>query len=286
MPNNGATPSIEKLEGQVDDLLKQLDDVVTKMGGGGGPGPNSEGAGATGSAKDNAGGFKKRPLKTVNKAAEDTEEDPDMVKARLEQEWEEFQAFRKAKGKKAEAAADEEDDMDEDDMGKAAEMIEKGDDETLTINGTTIYKSAVGENQFAIFKSLNADLAKTQDRLQKAQDETELATLRKRADDDYPFVPGSTDERALMLKAMNGMPAAVRKSFESVFIASNKLAKAGFDRVGVHGRDPEDMQKTAATFEGKVSEIKKRDGCTNTEAMQKARAEDPEGFKAYQGKSS
>jgi hypothetical protein len=43
------------------------------------------------------------------------------------------------------------------------------------------------------------------------------------------------------------------------------------------------MAKSAKDFEKKVSEIAARDKISKTDAMAKARQEDPEAFKAYNG---
>ena len=89
-----------------------------------------------------------------------------------------------------------------------------------------------------------------------------------------------------MLKTMEGMPEAIRKSFEKVLEQSEKLAKAGFDTIG--SSDPgknlnPSVAKAKTDFDAKVSEIAKRDSCSKQDAMSKARKEFPDLFKAYQG---
>ena len=150
----------------------------------------------------------------------------------------------------------------------------------MTIEGQVIAKSVVGEAQFAVFKGMADKLEKAQTEIAKERDLRENAEFCKRADDVYKHVPGSTQERADMLKAISKMPEALQKSFEAVLTQSEKLAKSAFETIGtmVSKQDKD----ASETFEKSVSEIRKRDNCTRAEALQKARKENPEGFKAYQ----
>lgn len=189
-----------------------------------------------------------------------------------------------AKKKAVEAAEEDEEDMDEEfDFGKKPVKKSVENDETITIEGQAIAKSAVGETHFAILKGQADRLAKAETEIAKERDARIFAELQKRADAEYAHVPGSTDERATMLKALSAMEEPVRKSFEAVFQAAEKLAKTAFDRVGVNAADADDVKKSVKGFETKVAEIRKRDNCTRTDALAKARQEDPEGFKAFQG---
>ena len=106
------------------------------------------------------------------------------------------------------------------------------DDEVAKIGGQEIRKSAVGDTAFEIMKAQQAQLDNQAADIKKANDATELSDLRKRADDEYLHVPGSTEERADMLKAMSGMDEPLRKSFEAVFTQSEKLAKSAFSTLG------------------------------------------------------
>jgi len=61
------------------------------------------------------------------------------------------------------------------------------------------------------------------------------------------------------------------------------LAKAAFQNHGLSKADIDGAPKSGQAFEAKIAEIQKRDSCTRIDAMSKARKEDPEGFKAFQG---
>lgn len=292
MAGNATTtaPSVEKLEMQVDDILKQLDEVLKTHAAPGAP--DSEGADATGSAKDNEGGMKRRVLrhtqqvKDMGKKANGEGGDED----RLEKLFSDMESFlSKAKKDDPEPDADDEGNMDDTWSGKGKKTTKRAsddaDDETLTIGNQTISKAEVGEAQFDIFKGMNERLVKAQEEIEKHKNDARMANLRKRADDEFEFLPGTTEERAQMLKAIEDLPKDVRASFEKSMTTANKLAKSAFDRVGVRTGDVEGMQKSADSFTTKISEIKKRDSCSRTEALEKARKEDPDGFKAYQSQS-
>lgn len=272
---------LEKLEGQVDDMLKQLDDVLKLHAAPGAP--HSDDEDLTGSGKDNTAGHQ-RPAKShtqqVGKRADD---DEDFI------------------GKKKKVVAQDDSSDDSSDDGDGADDEGEGDDDwsepsakkrapddfddIVTIEGQRIAKSDVGEAMFNILKSQSDKIAKANAEIKKARDEAEMATLRKRADDLYSHVPGTTDERASMLKSIGTMPEALRKSFEKVLMQSEKLSAQAFGKIGKSLAEIEDLGKSAKGFEHKVAEIQKRDSCSRTDALSKARTEDPEGFKAYQSAS-
>jgi hypothetical protein len=59
-----------------------------------------------------------------------------------------------------------------------------------------------------------------------------------------------------------------------------KMAHLAKTLAEAKAKDPE--AKTSPDFEATVAEIRKRDACTHTEALTKARTENPKGFAAYQ----
>lgn len=145
----------------------------------------------------------------------------------------------------------------------AAEAAE--DEEVLKVEGVEIRKSVIGDAQFAIIKSQQARLDKQAEDIAKANEKAELATLKKRADDEFSHVPGSTDDRAAMLKAVAGMTEPLRKSFEAVFVQSQKLAKAAFARVGHGGGNADE-----ASAIGKLDSLAKARAKEKTISFEKA----------------
>jgi hypothetical protein len=164
---------------------------------------------------------------------------------------------------------------------KAAPKVEKAapaDDETVTIAGQTIAKSVVGDGPFAIFKAQAEELEKAKTDIAKERDLREMAELKKRADDEFAHVPGTVEERALMLKALAPLDPKVRKSFETVMTQAEKLSKAAFETLGHKGGKTE----VNGDFEKKVAEIRKRDNCSRVDALSKARTEHPDEYAQFQ----
>lgn len=196
---------------------------------------------------------------TWSKEADDKKKEKDMAKTET---------------KTVEATVEKKDDVKAE---ATVAAVEKKADETVTIEGQQISKS---DPHYAIMKAQADRIEKAEQEIAKERDLREMAELRKSADDLYKHVPGTTDERAEMLKAVARMPEALQKQFTTVLTHSEKIAKAAFDTVGVNGGE---IKKSAQAFEQKVSEIRKRDNCSRTEAMSKARVEDRESFDAFQG---
>lgn len=150
------------------------------------------------------------------------------------------------------------------DTAKAA--LAEATDETIKVGDREVKKSKIGEDTFAIVKA--------------QEERAELAVLEKRAATDYAHVPGTDSEKALVLKAAGGMSEEARKAFDTILGAAERMAKAGFDRIG-YGGDVEPTLKAAqATFTAKVKEIAKRDSVPEFEAMKTARTECPAEFAA------
>lgn len=173
--------------------------------------------------------------------------------------------------------------MSEDDRKKATKKAADAD-EVVKIEGQEIRKSVVGEATFTVMKSQAERIAKAEDDIKKAREEGEMATLRKRADDQYGHVPGTTDERASMLREIGKMDKETQALFEKVFEQSEKLAKSAFGTFGTAagGELTADVKKAADTFVAKVEEIRKAKNISRTAALESARKEFPEEFKAYQ----
>lgn len=200
------------------------------------------------------------------------------------------------KAKKKSAMSDDEkefmDSMDEEDGEKAKKFLamsksERADlmkkagegDETVVVDGETISKRKVGDSQFKLYKRM----ADQESRIAKAEDEAAMAGFQKRADDELSNLPGESIAKAKMLKAIAGMGEEDRKTLDAILKAADATAAAGFTRQGAGGKDLTKAQGDALSkWNSVVSEIAKRDSLPRTKAMQKAQAEHPEEFKAYQ----
>jgi hypothetical protein len=172
---------------------------------------------------------------------------------------------------------------------RAAEIAKaRSGDETVTIEGRTIRKSVVGADQFEIFKATAARIEKQDKEIASERDLRKNAEFTKVAEDKLGDLPGEITAKVAVLKALEPIPAEVRKTLDAMLDAGAKAIKSAFDRLGSgdgKGLSPS-LQKARQAFEGKVSEIAKRDNISKTAAMSKARSEFPDEFKAYQGENT
>lgn len=155
-------------------------------------------------------------------------------------------------------------------------------DEVVTIDGEEIRKSAVGAAQFAIFKRQAERIAALEKSNQDAIAKAETAELTKRAEDEFPHLPGSVDEKVSVLRAIGKADKPTQEAFKKMVVAGEKAIVSAFDKVGHRGGD-QTVEKGA--FEKRVAEVLARDKGSRTEAMEKARKEFPAEFAAYQGQN-
>jgi len=161
---------------------------------------------------------------------------------------------------------------------KAAEK-----DETIEIDGRTISKSKVGDDNFAVFKALQAETEKNRKEAADERARREMAEFSKRAEDELKDLPGETLAKAKVLKAMSGMEDADREVLETMLKSGSKAIKMAFEKLGHAAR--KDVNGDPMAFEKRVSEIASRDKIGKSEAMAVARREYPEEFAAYQGQN-
>lgn len=148
-------------------------------------------------------------------------------------------------------------------------------DETIKVGDQEIRKSAVGDANFTLAKTL--------------ANERQTAQLEKRAAEEFPHVVGTATEKALILKAIDGRPETdpTRKAIEAVLTAQEKMTKAGFARLGTQGGQTETQKAATEAFTEKVAEVRKANpNMAEHEAMEKVRVDHPEIFAAYQNGGS
>jgi hypothetical protein len=177
----------------------------------------------------------------------------------------EVAALKAAKDKADQCASDA---MEE--AKEAKKALAAATDEVISVGGQELRKSVVGEGNFSVAKAL--------------RDERDMAQFEKRAETEFAHVAGTTAEKAAVLKSFAAMPEDARKAAESILTAAEKMAAAGFARLGHSDGSTTPTQKAAeSTFTSKVAEIRKRDNISETEAMRKARIEFPAEFAAMNG---
>jgi len=208
-----------------------------------------------------------------------------LMEKNMPKDIENTEEAKKAELAKAEEAKKAADAVEAEEAKKAA--LAKKNDETLTINGREFKKSAVGEEAFAILKAqaeetevLRTQVTKTTEDLAKERDARRMGELTKRATDELGHLPGTPEEKAGVLKALDEMPEECRTTIEAMFKAGEGAMVHAFNTLGTQQGD---VRKAAGDFKKRVAEVKSRDNCTESEAMAKARKEYPEEFKASQG---
>lgn len=240
------------LQGQLDDLAKTVEELKT--------------ASATAKSELDKANAEKAEAEAIAKTMSEMDEDErEHYKSLSKEDQAKFRGLSSGDRKKA--------------VKKAAD-----DDETITIDGKAIRKSAVGDGVFEIMKAQAKQIEKTQAEVAKERNAREQAEFTKRAE-ALAHVPGSVEERTAMVAAVSKMSPELRKSFEAVLEQSDKLGKAGFDKLGHgggKGAEDDTLAKASRDFMAKVAEIRSRDKCTESLAMSKARKEFPKLFEAYQ----
>lgn len=135
--------------------------------------------------------------------------------------------LKKADPAKAKAFLDSTDEEKDETCKKAA-----SGDETVTVEGRTISKRAVGDDMFAIMKAQSDRIAKTEADIAKARDAAETASFIKSASEDYPSLAGSVEERALVLKALAKSDEATRAAGEAILKAAEAASSFAFSKRG------------------------------------------------------
>src|SRR3990172_3527221 len=165
-------------------------------------------------------------------------------------------------------------------MGKAA------DDETLTDQNSTIRKSSVGDEMFAILKAQSEEIESAVKSAATEKAARQMGEYEKVAKAAYTNLPGTDIEKAHVLKGIESLSEDVQASIVKMLAAGEGAIKSAFTRLGDGGGEDigrqSGLRKGAShPFMGKVREIQKRDSLGHAAAMTKARTEYPDEFAAY-----
>lgn len=143
--------------------------------------------------------------------------------------------------------------------------------ETVEFEGKTVSKSVVGDETFEVIKSLAKKFEENEARVAKAEADAEMATLEKRASEEFKNIAGTPTEIAAVLKGLKSLPEEVATRIEGYMVAVNKSAADDFEVKGT-----KTVSKSADAFNAKVEEIAKRDGIKKSQAFLIAAKEHPE----------
>lgn len=159
--------------------------------------------------------------------------------------------------------------MSEADRKKKMDGMKKND-ETVTVEGKVIAKSAVGDETFALYKRM----ADAEARIAKAEEKAEMAAFEKRAADEYANLPGTDAEKAAILKAVASLGDEVAGNIETILKAANEANAEAFKTIGKNGSA--DDNSAEAKLEKRAKEIAKAENISEAKAYVKALEENPE----------
>ena len=165
-------------------------------------------------------------------------------------------------------------------------------DETVVVAGHTVRKSAVGADTFAIMKAQAEEIEKNKADIAKERELRVNSELTKRADTELAHFGGTVVEKVDVLKAIDTMPEAAKKSLTEMLKAGEKAIAAGFELIGNRGGDApvrkrEEKGETAkGKFETAVDKTAAEYKLTKTQAMSKVRKDQPDLYKAMQDEAA
>lgn len=116
-----------------------------------------------------------------------------------------------------------------------AMKVAKAADESITVNGHEVKKSAVGAGMFEIIKSQQAELQAQKDAIAKSNEQLEMERLTKRASDEFGHLPGKPEDVAAVLKHVGSMPEDVQGTMNAILKAANESATKAFVTKGHSG---------------------------------------------------
>lgn len=164
--------------------------------------------------------------------------------------------------------------LSSEDQEKKAAAVKKAD-ETIEIHGQVIAKSAVGDGMFAVMKAQAIEIAKANERIEKAEREAELQVLAKRADDELAALPGDRLAKARILKASDSLSTEDKAAFDAMLKAANSTLAKAFTTVGKSGTGNVEEGSAEDKLNKKAEEIAKRDGISIQKAYATAVSENP-----------
>jgi hypothetical protein len=148
-----------------------------------------------------------------------------------------------------------EDDGDADDVSKAI----KAGTAFVAAGGILIRKSKVGADVFSVLKATTEQNATLAEQVKKSDEAAALAKFEKQADAEFAHLPGTSAERAELLKAIDAMPEAVKKATLANMAIQEKLAKSAFTMIGRDasdlGLEKKDEDNAEAELDKKAREI-------------------------------
>lgn len=150
----------------------------------------------------------------------------------------------------------------------------KENDEVIKVAGVDIRKSVVGDDTFAVIKS-------QQEQIAEGEKATEIAKAKVEVEKDYGNLPGSADDKAKAMVALNKMAESDRNVISAMLVAGNKAVGEAMKVIGDIGKSDDTASDAEKAIKIKANEIMKRDSVTFAKAYDKALTENPDLYTAY-----
>ncbi|NIT99874.1 MAG: hypothetical protein GWN01_02695, partial [Nitrosopumilaceae archaeon] len=133
------------------------------------------------------------------------------------------------------------------DRQKQIEKSKQSDEVLELSSGAIIRKADVGDSVFDVMKAQNKQMAEMQTQLTKAQEDqkqafekAEFQTLINKAEKEYPYIPGTPEEKAKTLQAIKALPEDQQEVMYQNLKKQNEALASGFSSLGSTGMDTED----------------------------------------------
>lgn len=123
------------------------------------------------------------------------------------------------------------------------------DGETIEVAGQTIKKSDVGATMFGVLKAQNTQINTMSALLGSTTLALEIETFAKRAEKDYPYLPGSPEEKGAMLREIEKLPDVAKKATLASLKAASDAIKYQTTELGTVGGTTGDAAEGSATAE-------------------------------------
>lgn len=165
-------------------------------------------------------------------------------------------------------------------------MEKRSSDESITVDGEIVYKSVVGDVAFRVMKSQQAALATSAEKQSALEKSLRVQRFQKQADEDFSRLPGTSEERATALMAIEDIKdEGARASIHKMLQAGQQAIEKGVahpetghseHREGAGGSTEAEKQ-----MEELAKSISERDSISYEQGFAKAMSENPKLYRDY-----
>ena len=264
----GDEPMTDAEKKQIADLTKNVEELTTKLA----AATAAEPAKKSAELQEALTAAQAQGTELTEKAAKSEAEKAEaVIKAGMSDAEKAYADAQDEKGKKEFMGMSPED--------RKKKMSKAADDNPVVykaVDGAEFRKS--DDPRLVALAKRNDDLAKSN---AEEIEKRENAEFSKQAESEpFTFYKGEVADKVKVVRAVSKIAdEGVRKALTEMLEVGGKAIGAAFKSLG---HQDENVQKSAADFNKRVSEIASRDKISKSKAMSKARAEFPDEFAAFQ----